>query len=852
MFEINGKYKNAINNFNRTLSGYAKIIYNNNKWDYRRNPYILDDTKETICDDFNTFFTEQRAINYASLERDFFKLDGTFILPSNPNNPDYYWLKITKDRNFTIPLTKLDTENFIIYFDSIFEKSNTNFFILNGNLGGKVKISINDELKVKIEGTWGNSNVISYNTEDYQSQIILNKESTYYFKLIRKSGRITFDFSNTYDNTQSLGFVNSETIEKVSNIEFSQDNDVIQKISSIKIPSEFISIGYLGDGLFTLYKNRRYIPDLRYHYEFDNNNELEIKDLIEGNIAKISSSPEYEPKIYKNYNTGYISNTIGKAQINIILNQYTNKDGNDFTLYFNCGYPKSIIIKYYVGDDFADLLNEDNFIRQEIKDNTESIIHINHNFEGKYIKKIEIIIPEWSNSQHRVRLEKIDFEYTDIFENNRLVSIDVLEELSKFNEEEPDYSCEIKVDNYDRIFDYENDNGLFNKFGEWTRVIPMVGIVHDFIEYVPLGYFSYDKIENSTDMTTTMYFNGSKNYYSSSKPWEWQYGTEDKSLLNLIEDTIYSNDIAEEQPKLEVTNNFITNNLYSKSDNQTSLLQELCLASCSLLIQSRYSPCIGMIGPLYTKKIESLPKCKITLNQQKQYPKITKNSTINQIVATTKNIFNLSDDYTEIYNQKMKTTNESWSYVDGKECKNTSFVFFFKTSNPIDYENMKIYADEILIDGSTPLFEQYSNGGYYNHTVYIFSTGLDSSGNYSEKNLREEITVKIMARTYEEQDSSVTIDKEEITDNVVGFEYENSYLKDLNHHKNVANYIFENDFPYHAELQTIGDPSLRVGDLIDFETPFGYKRMLIEKQKITFDGGLSATLEGDCYDIKRI
>jgi hypothetical protein len=41
-----------------------------------------------------------------------------------------------------------------------------------------------------------------------------------------------------------------------------------------------------------------------------------------------------------------------------------------------------------------------------------------------------------------------------------------------------------------------------------------------------------------------------------------------------------------------------------------------------------------------------------------------------------------------------------------------------------------------------------------------------------------------------------------------------------------------------------GDPSLEAGDYIEVETPYGYKPIFIQKNRFTFNGGLSGSIEG--------
>ena len=49
---------------------------------------------------------------------------------------------------------------------------------------------------------------------------------------------------------------------------------------------------------------------------------------------------------------------------------------------------------------------------------------------------------------------------------------------------------------------------------------------------------------------------------------------------------------------------------------------------------------------------------------------------------------------------------------------------------------------------------------------------------------------------------------------------------------------------YEISFEYNGDPSLEAGDYINVETPYGYKKLFIQKNRIKFDGGLEGSIEG--------
>lgn len=854
MLKTSKEFQENIKAQNREITGYVKVNYEDGQWYYTIIPIIEKETEELMCDDFCVCGEVGRAINYASLERDFFKLDGSFVLPSNPNVNKYKWLKITKDRSFIIPF---DTENDSIGISVALELSidsyNTNLIKINGKNGGQAKVYVNNDGCIEIDGTWNNQNIIK-NPLDLSSRMIekMKNYKVFYFQSApeKNNSYVNFEISIIDVGTFIIGTVGFTTdIEEVESVEFSQDNDSIEKISSIKIPKITGMYGYLDEGLNAKFMKQQYLGDLKYYYEFSNES-LNVKDLINQHIAIISSLPELENKICHNEKTGFISNTLNTTTITVDVKGNLFLDSKNFTLYFLNGYPLSFDFMIYYKDRVGS--KAEHIYTKEINNASSEIIHVDFSdMPDSYITKIVISVKEWSNPNHRVRLEKIDVGYTEIYEKD-LVSFNILEEISKFNESSPNYSCEICINNYDRKFDFINDQGLFQKLNKHVTVEPYIGLKSNLLEYVPLGYFNFSNLTNSSDLKTTMQFEGNKMLSKTLS--SIQYSSNLGFISTLIKKNDFVNwEIANESLGVHVGYDFETTSEYDNSKTSDEVLQNLCFASCSLCLQSRYAPILGFgWGISYIKKLPSKVSDQITLNEQTEYPTVSRKSKINQVISKVNNIFNLSSEEKEIFNQTIEKTSVGSMGTPETSHKTYNFDFEFTTTSAVDYLNMKIYVDNNLIDSQSPYFFLTESGNYFNHKISITASGLDENGKFDENNLKNEIAVRIMAKTYESQDVSITFNKNDSINEKTGIEFNNNYLRNVENQQHVANYIFENDYPYHASLKTICNPLLLPGDLIDFETPFGFKRMMIEKQTITYNGGLSALIEGDAYDIEDV
>ena len=94
--------------------------------------------------------------------------------------------------------------------------------------------------------------------------------------------------------------------------------------------------------------------------------------------------------------------------------------------------------------------------------------------------------------------------------------------------------------------------------------------------------------------------------------------------------------------------------------------------------------------------------------------------------------------------------------------------------------------------------------------------------------------------------SQTTFSKQEqgtITPNILEFNSDICYV--------VNDTVLNNKFPiiekapsYEINFEYNGDPSFEAGDYIEVETPYGYKPVFIQKNRFTFNGGLSGSIEG--------
>ena len=160
MISMSSEFKDAIKSNVRDSRGYVEVIGNNyiDKSNYSMTAYSYDSSVEEVSDisSISELNNNTRVINkYASFEKDYFLLDGSFILPSSENsnsNPGYISNEISKeddgryiDGEFRNPITidittsLSEVEGMTIYFDD--DVFPTNFYYYNN---GERKAIVNN------------------------------------------------------------------------------------------------------------------------------------------------------------------------------------------------------------------------------------------------------------------------------------------------------------------------------------------------------------------------------------------------------------------------------------------------------------------------------------------------------------------------------------------------------------------------------------------------------------------------------------------------------------------------------------------------------------------------------------
>lgn len=201
---------------------------------------------------------------------------------------------------------------------------------------------------------------------------------------------------------------------------------------------------------------------------------------------------------------GYISedifNNISNTEI-VITNDDTTTTTKGITIYFKENLPFSftVTITDVDGNVITDnVTNNQSYVYQYIFAN--EIV----------VSSVSIDIDSVEFPQNRLRIASIDFNLSDFYEGEDLVSFEVTEELDLLLESIPINTCSVKLNNYPDVdgkskFDILNPQGITAFLTDNVQVKPYIGVLteENGIEYVPMGIFYLTDWSSDNDGNVT-------------------------------------------------------------------------------------------------------------------------------------------------------------------------------------------------------------------------------------------------------------------------------------------------------------------------------------------------------------
>lgn len=533
-------------------------------------------------------------------------------------------------------------------------------------------------------------------------------------------------------------------------------------------------------------------PTADYSSTYTNINEIDDGRRVENNYASLDYLPLDGTRLSVldtiNTNAGYISDDIFEDIQNPTIDlTFESSTIQGITIYFKDNYPTNMTLEF---SDLSSITVEpDNEIVQVIFD------------EPKTITSVSITINEMEYSDRKIKIQEIDLGISYVYQDQDLIEFTVDEEVNKLTEETPTNETSITINNMQDLFNPLNPQGVVKYLSDGSKIIPHIGVLTETqgVEFVKMGEFYFDNYTNNNDKTTTLV---GKNIIKQLESETFKNDNETDFFQTLFTQEKFESFMENYKYQWDIEYyRTVWFTIYLQHNNLMTLLKDISFINTTLLYGNRNNT-------MKMRLIDTNIKDQLTKSEllnDVEYKSIEKLNVLNLNRTVTSSGTTTSR---EIYSGSV-VLEQSPQYV---LCKISS-------PNVLGATVSQSGGTSASIVGQAGLFMCFVKvTGNIGDTVTI---KLNST---NDKQVGKQLLTKSL-RTSNEKEVPITIDTDlfRAVEEIMTLENAPSY---------------EINFEYN------GDPSLEAGDYIEVETPYGYKPVFIQKNRFTFNGGLSGSIEG--------
>ena len=823
MIDVSKEFKESIKARNREIKGCVKALYRGSEINVRNNLVGITGEKETsITNSDSVFSSDPCFINYATLEPQRFLLDGSFILPNDPTRNNNYAL-VFGNNHLEISYSLDIKDGLILLFDIEFTDYKQSIFFTASGDNYSFEVGMNTDGSLYSKSTVNGEEKI----QSGEPQILrLNTRYRAYASVYPTTENSIFTV-NVGGISQPV-CINNNYTGNINNIIFGNDASDNFNISELAV-YDVVDSRYYGvaNMIYQEYLRAGIVmtENLISHYLFQTESN-EIKDIVNGRNAIVVGNLNYKFVPFVNPNAGYIG---GFDTDSVVIKQkltasddigiFSNNGVFGCTIYFQDGYAQNfdVVIKHvkYGLEDYYDETIK-------VRNNTETICNIQ--FEDirdgyDYIAEMTIDVLSWSND-HRIKIYKIDNGFTYLYEGRRLIDFSVTEQVDNISLEMPNNTFSMNLNNYDGMFDEINPNSLLKLLDKNTKFLPYISLKNCADEFVPLGVFNYSSY-TSNDSTVGLKADGPLNSSQYTVVNNGNYDAKD-----LLQDLTRMS-LSFAQSKCNLLYDGTVNNSYSNFKKNTEQIQSLEIFCNSMVYPERkYTPKLGQ-GPVSVNYIVTEVYDTLYLNCQKNYPKMTNRNLVKEVVFENTTMSNKKTEQEEVFKDTISGKKVTVYTSSGEEYR-YEYNVDISYSRPTDFNSLQISIDGAVISESNlSLIEK----NYYRLKFTYFSSTKDS------------IELVVKGYTYEETTTKTVISNPLVAEGD-SISISNPYIRTLTDMNRVAKFIFDYYGSYVADIEYNGNPSYQIADIIQLETRYGFKNIMIIEQTLKFDGGLSGSLKG--------
>ena len=581
-----------------------------------------------------------------------------------------------------------------------------------------------------------------------------------------------------------------------------QNNEYDLQVTNVPTLSDIVLND--GSGLITGIKM------MKKYATLENNYTLLDGSFMVWNEYTLSENGIITDDVFKN---------IDNPKITIVNNSNTIPI-KGITIYFKENLPFDFNITYTYSNETTSTDN--------ITNNT-SMVYQKIFISDVYISEISINITRVEYPNNRLIISCVDFNISDLYNGDELISFNVDEEIDLLFDTVPINTCVVNLNNYPsqdggNKFDPINPIGIVKYLNDNVVVKPFIGVLTETngIEYVSMGIFYLKDWSSENDGNVTI---------------NCENLTSKLETTNIISDGNYL------RPSHNAT---YYNSYFNNMTGYTFDLQSEHNAHQS------YLKTFNLMNWLRCYTIENLTYNYANNIYNKQQLRVTRdniitNSVLSNIICDKISRKELKEDvdYTmkKLINKVeiIDTNYTQSSDVSNKKVVDVTHIL----KNDVEYV---WYQLEDMADTPTFSYSVTSGSGTAElidrnfFMIYVKFTGTIGS------EIHITCTSNVHSKTSE--NTLIFVNNFESGETLkLNFDQYWNYIIRYRS-KDIANYCLTKDKKYKISFETIGDPSLEVGDTISIQTRYqdindGYRNIVITKQQFTFNGGLQCSVEGE-------
>lgn len=198
--------------------------------------------------------------------------------------------------------------------------------------------------------------------------------------------------------------------------------------------------------------------------------------------------------------------------------------------------------------------------------------------------KIIITIKKWVKPFRRVRITEVDFGVIKDYEDDKLVNLNIIEEINIISDRIPSNEIRFTIDNSSREFNILNPEGFYRFLKERQDVKASIGIEisENEFEFIPMGKFYLTEWQSDEGALTTTFI--ARDIFELLENKEYT-SINNTNLYDLAEDILLKANVEDYYIDGELKN--ITTSGFEKPLNSRKALQYLGIAGKSAIYQDR-------------------------------------------------------------------------------------------------------------------------------------------------------------------------------------------------------------------------------------------------------------------------